>query len=160
MPLPQRKLHRLQSWDYTQPGYYHITICTHQKKKLLAHIHQTGLDVSVIPTQIGQIVLSCWRRTEEVYPGVSVDYHCLMPNHLHGIIVIEKEGISLSEIIRSFKSVTTREYNKLVPASEKNTLWQGSYYDEIIRNDEMLYDVRKYIQGNPSKWLEDSLFTE
>jgi REP element-mobilizing transposase RayT len=106
------------------------------------------------------MVLECWKRTEEVYPNIKLDYFCLLPNHLHGIIIIEKQGTSLEQIIHGFKSVTTRQFNKLVSPEEKNTLWQLSYYDEIIRNDEMLYDIRKYIQGNPSKWLEDTLYVQ
>ena len=85
-----------------------------------------------------------------------------MPNHIHGIVIIEKSnsGKSLQDIVRGFKSVTTREYNQLVPNKDKNTLWQKSFYDEIIRNDAMLLDIRKYIFGNPSKWLEDDLYIE
>ena len=160
MPLPQRKLHRLKSWDYSQPGYYYVTICTKNKRKLLAKIHGTQTEAVSIPTALGECVLVCWERIEKIYPGVKLDYFCLMPNHLHGIVVIEEEGISLSAIVRGFKSVTTREYNQRVPIAEKNTLWQSSFYDEIIKNDEMLFDVRKYILGNPSKWMEDSMYIE
>ena len=91
-----------------------------------------------------------------------MDNYCLMPNQIHGIIIIDcpegQQATSLDKVIRAFKSVTTRYYNTLVTQEEKNTLWQSSYYDEIIRDEQMLYDVRKYIQGNPSKWLSDDLY--
>ena len=160
MPLPQRKLHRLKTWDYSDPGYYYVTICTKNKKKLLSNIHQNGHDAHSIPTPLGQTVLDCWNRIEITYPHVKLDYTCLMPNHLHGIIILENKTICLSDIIRTFKSVTTRAYNQLVADADKNTLWQSSFYDEIIRNEAMLFEVRKYIHGNPSKWLEDDLFVE
>ena len=160
MVLPQRKLHRLASWDYSQPGYYYVTICTKDKKKLLSRITPKATQVQADLTKTGQIVKNAWERIENTYPGVKLDYYCIMPNHLHGILVLEEGVISLSDIIRGFKSVTTREFNKNCPEEMKNTLWQSSFYDEIIRNDEMLYDVRKYIFGNPSKWVEDSLFVE
>ena len=87
-----------------------------------------------------------------------------MPNHVHGIIVIEEADpdhpVDLAKIVRGFKSVTTRAYNKMVPDMQKNTLWQASYYDEIIRNDVMLQSVRNYIIGNPSKWMEDDLYID
>ena len=164
MHYPQRKLHRLQTWDYHQPGYYHITICTKDRHSILCSIHQDNLDTRVIPTAIGQMIQKQWDHLHQHYPNIKTDYFCLMPNHIHGIIVIEPslEGrsISLSEVVRGFKSVTTRAYNQLVPQHQKNTLWQASFYDEIIRNDQMLSEVRKYISGNPSKWLEDELYVK
>jgi len=164
MQFPQRKLHRLKSWDYSENGYYHITICTHKKRKILASISQTGLDCAVIPTDIGSMVISCWERMERVYPYIKLDCYCLMPNHLHGIIIIDApEGVEhpgLSELMHGFKSITTREYNKRVSQSDKNTLWQSSFYDEIIRDEEMLYNTRNYIAGNPSKWMEDAMYME
>ena len=164
MPLPERKLHRLSSWDYHQNGYYHITICTHQKRKLLSTIHQSGTDCIATPTALGEMIKAHWENMVSVSPYIKLDYYCLMPNHLHGIIVIEApentDHPSISELIRGFKSVTTRQYNKLVPPENKNTLWQASFYDEIIRNEDMLYQIRKYIEGNPSKWLTDNMYVE
>ena len=52
MEYPQRKLHRLKDWDYSQPGYYYITICTQNKRKILETVRQAGLDTAVIPTEI------------------------------------------------------------------------------------------------------------
>ena len=164
MDYPKRKLHRLKNWDYSQNGYYHITICTKGKRTLLCNIQQTGLETQVIPTAVGKLVEEHWKRLGATYPNVKTDYFCLMPNHLHGIIVIEEAeqptGATLQKIVRGFKSVTTRAYNAMVSETEKNTLWQSSYYDEIIRDDVMLYNVRNYILGNPSKWLEDDLYIE
>ena len=161
MEYPTRKLHRLKCWDYSQVGYYHITICTHNKQNILCNIHQSGLDVVAEPTHIGQMIVENWEKLADIYPNVQTDYFCLMPNHIHGIIIIQNASDkTLGDIVRGFKSVTTRAYNKMVPANEKNTLWQSSFYDEIIRDDQMLYDVRKYIFGNPSKWLEDDLYIQ
>ena len=164
MEYPQRKLHRLKSWDYSQNGYYHVTICTKGKRNLFCRIRQTGLQAQVIPTAIGKLILEHWEKLDKIYPNVKTDYFCLMPNHVHGIIVIEEPqqqtAVSLSQIMRGFKSVTTRAYNQIVPETERNKLWQPSYYDEIIRDDAMLYNVRNYIMGNPSKWVEDELYVE
>ena len=164
MEYPQRKLHRLKCWDYSQNGYYHVTICTQKKRKLLCSIRQNGLDVQVVPTAIGEIVAQNWQQLGTLYPNVKTDFFCLMPNHVHGILVIEEAApdhpVDLAKIVRGFKSVTTRAYNKTVPDMQKNTLWQASYYDEIIRNDVMLQSVRNYIIGNPSKWMEDDLYID
>ena len=161
MEYPDRKLHRLKSWDYRQAGYYHITICTQNKQKILCNIHQSGLDVMVEHTSIGKMIMENWEKLAHIYPNVQTDYFCLMPNHLHGILIVQNgSDKTLGDIVRGFKSVTTRTYNKMVSTNERNTLWQASFYDEIIRDDEMLYDVRKYIFGNPSKWLEDDLYVK
>ena len=164
MVLPQRKLHRLKTWDYSQTGYYFITVCTHQKQLLLSRLHTSNGDVIVSPTTVGQIVMDCWEKMNLLSPYIKTDCFCLMPNHLHGIIIIDKPENtavpSLSQLVRGFKSTATRQYNALVPPEKKNQLWQSSFYDEIIRNEEMLYDIRKYILGNPSKWLEDPMYVK
>ncbi len=167
----QRKLPRLQGYDYGQDGYYFVTICTHDRANLLCTVGNAvpGVPIPVIPTDIGKIVLSAWERMATVDPYIFTDAFCLMPNHIHGIIVIdyplpgdstERRGRrSLPELVRAFKSATTREYNRIVPTDRKNKLWQGSYYDEIIRNDAHLDAVRAYIDGNAARWSEDEYYT-
>ena len=100
-----------------------------------------------------------------------------MPNHLHGIIVLHNEEESsktikrygfetaerwghrsLPSIIRDFKSVTSRYYNKTVDESQKNSLWQKSYYEHVIRNELELQEIRIYIVNNPLKWQYDKYF--
>ena len=66
---------------------------------------------------------------------------------------------TVGNAVRAFKSATTREYNRIVPTDRKNKLWQGSYYDEIIRNDAHLDAVRAYIDGNAARWSEDEYYT-
>ena len=161
MDLPQRKKHRLPNWDYGSNGYYFVTICTKDKQSVLSQIKSDVVDTEVILTDLGKYVARCWERAEEVYPHIYVDYYCVMPNHIHGILMIdapaEECGADLQQVIHAFKSVTTRYYKKTTSNPQKS-LWQSSFYDEIVRNDEMLYDIRKYIQGNPSKWMEDDLY--
>ena len=113
-------------------------------------------------TQIGAIAEKCLLRMEKVVPHVTVDYYCIMPNHIHGILVIgphpPKAARSLSDLIHGFKSTVTREVNRLVPPEMRNQLWQSSFYDEIIRNDGMLLETRRYIEDNPRQWAEDDLY--
>ncbi len=169
--LPERKLHRLQHYDYSQTGYYFITICTFQRRNLLSRVGNAvpGVPLPVIPTEIGQIVLTAWDKMDLIEPHIRTDAFCLMPNHVHGIIrfdspiaeaVSERRGRrSLPDIVRAFKSATTREFNRISPASMKNKLWQSSYYDEIVRSDTHLDYVRSYIACNAEKWSDDEYYT-
>ena len=163
MNYPNRKLHRLQTWDYSAPGYYFVTICTGNKRCLLSRITGSDDGAEVQLTNVGRIVRKCWERMNSVAPHIRTDHFCIMPNHIHGIVVIEAhskaDARSLSDLIHGFKSAVTREYNRMADPGEKNQLWQSSYYDEIIRNEEMLLRARKYIEDNPAKWVEDELFT-
>ena len=138
MSHPVRKLHRLQTWDYSAPGYYFVTICTKDRRCVLSEIDNGQLRL----TQIGAIAEKCLLRMEKAVPHVTVDYYCIMPNHIHGILVIGQHppeaARSLSDLIHGYKSTVTREVNRLVPPEMRNQLWQSSFYDEIIRNDAML----------------------
>ena len=99
-----------------------------------------------------------------------------MPNHIHGIIIIENKILnndvgairrvtstlqpnSLGAIIGQFKSIVTKRINRI-----KNTLgstvWQRNYYEHILRNEMDLYSTRNYIQNNPLNWDLDNLFNE
>ena len=166
---PKRRLHRLQHYDYSQNGYYYVTICTDHRRNLLCTVGNAvpGVPLSVMPTAIGNMVMAAWKRMSEVVPYVHTDAFCLMPNHIHGIIVIdapeelsERRGLrSLPELVRAFKSTTTREYRRNYDISDQSSLWQGSYYDEVIRNDAHLDAVRDYIDGNAARWPEDEYYT-
>lgn len=169
--LPDRKLHRLQNYDYSKSGYYFITVCTKGRRNILATAGDDALGIPLKTTAVGDIVVNTWNRISEVDNRMDIDCFCVMPNHIHGIIIIQNQSNddleaerrgrhSLQDLMRGFKSVTTREYNKLVPPDMKNTLWQSSFYDEIIRSESMLYEIRKYIAGNPQRWRKDELYIE
>ena len=171
MDLVQRKLHRLKNWDYSQNGYYFITVCTQNRCNILTADNTISSVSNVFtPTAIGNIVLSAWQRMSEIDGNIKTDGFCIMPNHIHGIVVIENQPPmendaerrgrrSLHDLVRGFKSATTREYNKFVPEQMRNTLWQKSFYDEIIKSEKMLQEIRQYIDENPRKWQEDELYT-
>ena len=166
---PKRKLHRLKEYDYTQNGYYFITICTKNREKLLSKVGNAVLGVPPVIelTKIGEIVLKTWNTMSEIDDRVKTDEFCIMPNHFHGIIVIDnglsKESEhrgrrSLQSLVAGFKSVTTREYNKLLNNGKTDSLWQSSFYDMVIRNEEQLFEIRNYIFENPIKWEMDKYY--
>ena len=151
-----------------------MTICTRNKRNLLCRVGNAvpGVPPLVTPTAIGTVVLDAWDRLSSLDPGIHADKFCLMPNHVHFLLFLdfpsdmknggsERRGRrSLPELVRGFKSTTTREYNRLVSPAEKNQLWQSSYYDVIIRSEAHYLSVWQYIDDNPARWAEDEYYNE
>ncbi len=173
----RRKSIRLKGYDYSQNGAYFITICTEGRQNLLSEI--VGADDPVRPnyinlSTIGNIVQDSWEAINEIYLNVIADKFVIMPNHVHGIIIINSSDMRkdttqnrfispggqrrppLQKIVQGFKSVTTR---RCFPLGYKS-IWQRSYYDHIIRNEKEYLKVWEYINDNPAKWQEDIYYNE
>ncbi len=83
---PDRRSIRLRGYDYSQPGAYFITICTETRKCLFGEISDGGILLSAF----GRIVDEEWHRTIQIRPTVVLDAFSIMPNHVHGIIVLNE----------------------------------------------------------------------
>ena len=153
---------RLQDYNYSQEGAYFVTICTKDKKWSLGKIvNQKFLDTSQ-----SKIVRRCWLDLPNHYPECLLDEFIIMPNHIHGIIIINRKvetgfkpvstqsHYSLSEIIRGFKTFSAKQINK-IQSTHGKPFWQSRFYDHIIRNDESLNKIREYIAVNPQNWHND-----
>jgi REP element-mobilizing transposase RayT len=88
---PKRRITRLPEFDYSQPGAYFITLRLHRSGPLLAQIKN---DESHL-TESGRVVLACWNALPEHYPTVSLDSAIVMPDHFHGIVVLNPVDSSL-----------------------------------------------------------------
>jgi putative transposase len=82
----QRKSIRLSEYEYSFPNWYFITICTHERRNLFGNIKNGKM----ILNELGNVVEEEWMRTKELRKNVDQDYYVIMPNHLHGIIIIEQ----------------------------------------------------------------------
>ncbi len=161
-PRPKRRSIRLKGYDYTQPGAYFVTICVQGRRQLLGEI---AGDV-IRPSKAGIIVSEAWRWLGDQYPQVTLDEWIVMPNHLHGIIMInEGRGGSrtaptrirrkpLGRLVGAFKTVSTKRINK-AKATHGARFWQRNYYERVIRDEEELNRAREYIRDNPLKWADD-----
>lgn len=152
---------------------YFVTICTHEKKCLLGRVAGSRVE----PSRLGQVAAECWLRIPEHFPRVQLDAFVVMPNHLHGVLVLHRDwktmraqhaaplrraGVpavkvapaSLAAIVRSFKSAVTRRARQ--QPGFAGPIWQRNYYEHIIRNGEDLCEIRRYIWENPQ---DDSLKT-
>lgn len=106
--LPQRKHHRLSGYDYGQYGYYYVTICTRSKENLLAQIVPGSLTTT--PTPIGEKAIECWKNIAILNKNVEVDKFVLMPNHLHGIIILKNtDAVAQAEKGSPLKSQSSRD---------------------------------------------------
>lgn len=157
MDLPKRKPVRLKEYDYGTYGAYFITICTKDKKEILCEIVGDGaLDVPKIRlTHIGSIVEKYILSTNNIN-GLQVDKYVIMPNHIHLILVVATEGTSkapspTNAIIPHAVSTLKRFVNRDVGEN----IFQRSYHDHIIRNEQDYNEIWEYIDTNPVKWEND-----
>lgn len=166
---------RLKEWDYSRYGYYFVTICTKDKQYFFGDIVGDKMELS----EIGKIVAGEWQKTGSIRDYAKLDEWVIMPNHLHGIIIIQNDDKNvethghasqnppipsgdafdaslrkdnLSNIIRGFKSATIRKTHQM---GFTNFAWQSRFYDHIIRNEKELHEIRAYIVYNPLKWQFD-----
>ncbi len=162
MLLHQRKRNRLPHFDYSQAGWYYVTICVYRMEKCLGEVRNNKL----IPNSSGRIVIQTWQDLPNHYSNCYLDKFVLMPNHLHGIIIISYVGngfkpfpttYSLSEIVRGFKTFSSRQIHEQL--NQNYFRWQKSFYDHVIRNEKSLWEIRRYIEDNPRKWQEDKYHT-
>ena len=157
MELSKRKSLRLQGYDYSQNGAYFITVCTKDRKHLLCDI--VGDDAHIVPKPYGQVVEKYIRNVPEI------EKYVIMPNHIHMIIRLDngsmwastptegKAGSNrIASIIRSIKTLSSKEIGE--------SIFQRSYYDHVIRGEKDYLEIWEYIDLNPLKWREDSLYSQ
>ena len=166
-PQPRRRRSlRLPGYDYTSPGAYFITAVTRHREPLFGEVVNGVMRLNAF----GEIVWACWRDLPNHYPHVQLDVFVVMPNHIHGIIVLVDDGggrggsethpyrhyrhHGLPEIMRALKSFSARRINAL-RGTPGQPVWQRSYYKHIIRDEGALRRIRNYILTNPLRWEND-----
>lgn len=204
---------RLKYYDYSQQGFYYVTICTQDRKLLFGDVCKNdtneyreascGCSSPVMKlNSSGQMVDWEWNQIPKRYAYVILDKYVIMPNHFHGILqilngkctgvgtplvgVLSADGYNneghkthpykeekdleqkrmgtspiptLFDIIGTFKSITTTKYITGVKQNNwppfRKRVWQLRYHDRIIRNENELDRIRKYVIENPLKWDND-----
>jgi REP element-mobilizing transposase RayT len=155
----KRKRNRLKKYDYSNAGYYFVTICVNDRKDYFGKIKNGDC----VLNEFGIIVKQILENIPIKYPYVELDYYVIMPDHIHIIIIIDPSDVvtgrdlsqignskpkikSLSQIIGALKTMSSKELHL---KGLKEFKWQRSFYDRIIRNEKELYQIRKYIEQNP-----------
>jgi putative transposase len=160
--LTDRKTIRLHGWDYRKNGAYFVTICTSDRDHYFGKITIGIMHLS----EIGMIARDCWQEIPQHFQFVNLDAYTIMPDHMHGIMVINKhrgaletpvddrmsiispKPGSLSTIIRSYKSAVPNRAHQINP----DFAWQSRFYDHIIRNPQSKDRIARYIKNNAENW--------
>jgi REP element-mobilizing transposase RayT len=170
---------RLYGYDYAQPGWYFITICTFKHHDLFGQIDNGHM----ILNDAGEIAKKCWLSIPDHFPNAKLDEYIIMPDHIHGIInIVDDNGTgathptvqfvgaknfsplpnknksfrspskTLGSMIRGFKIGVTKWIRK---NTDNYHVWQRGFYEHIIRDEDYLNRIRKYIRHNPKNWNND-----
>lgn len=164
---------RLKGYDYGSNGAYFITICTSDRHCFFGDVENDDM----VLNPIGKLVQKFWNMIPEYFPFIILDEMVIMPNHVHGVLWIDKESVvgrdainrvstggitgknnpmfheNISRVIRWYKGRCTFEINKNYP--DVDFSWQSRFYDHIIRNENSLENIRVYITNNPKMWQRD-----
>ena len=160
-----RKYLRLKHYDYSLNGAYFVTICTNDRNTYFEKY-----------PNLQKVIHSFWNNLKIKFPVIELDEFVVMPNHVHGIIFIvggddvkddvsthkftsqmprqQRQTMLLSKVVGYFKMNTAKQINGILNRSGQS-FWQRSYYEHVIRNEEELLRIRKYILNNPLKWEMD-----
>ncbi len=171
-----RRSIRLPGYDYSAVGAYFVTIVTQGR----AHLFGSVVDGEMRLNGAGGVVEDCWHALPRRYPRIILDEFVVMPNHVHGIVVIGEPGLihegahegrpyrrpdgcghppasALGDVVGGFKSTSTVVYGSGVRAFGwrrfRRRLWQRNYYERIIRDADSMNRVRSYIRDNPARWV-------
>ena len=164
----RRRSIRLPRFDYTQQGAYFVTMCTLNRDCLFGEIVNREMRLN----DIGRVAQMMWEEIPTHFPQVETDAYVVMPNHVHGVIVIAGPNVGVSHasplpqrpsgpprrsigaIVGSYKSAVSRRINQS-RGTPGTSVWQRNYYEHVIRNDAALNRLRQYIAENPARWAED-----
>jgi len=177
----RRRSLRLKGYDYTCAGAYFVTICAQDQACLFGNIVDGGMCLN----DAGHMLARLWNDIPARFVDVEIDTFVVMPNHVHGIIVLPDaanaaatrgattrvaptEGNvgatlvvapALGDVVAAFKSVTTVHYIRGVKTMAwpafRRRLWQRNYYEHVVRDEKELDRIRQYIDENPARWAFD-----
>ena len=166
---------RLQNWDYGSNGYYFITICTKNREHYFGTINIINpvSEYTISLSKIGDTVSKCWFEIPKFHSYVKLDSFVVMPNHIHGILIIDKpqnkedakccastkevknefgvQSHNLASIIRGFKAGV----KKYATMNNIKFQWQPRYHDHIIRDEKEYLKIKEYIDNNVLYWAKD-----
>jgi putative transposase len=174
---------RLQNWDYGSNAAYFVTICTRNRIEFFGGV----VDGIMVLSDVGIIAEKYWNEIPEHFPFVTLGVFVVMPNHVHGIIIIDKTN-NYADVATTVETpnldvstgntenatgigitwkpgilgVIINQYKRICTIESRKInpdfAWQSRFYDNIIRNDESYQKISEYIINNPLKWGDDDYY--
>jgi len=137
-----------------------VTICTYQRTCTLGDVVEDTMHMGAL----GQSAASTWEWLAQQYAHIELDEFVIMPNHIHGLIMIQNgrdtrpgqpaQYKSLGRLVGAFKTVSTRRIN-LLRGTPQSPVWQRGFYEHVVRTSDSLERIRAYISTNPLRWALD-----
>jgi len=162
---------RRPNWDYGSHGLYFVTICTKDRIRYFGEIMESAETQGIRETQsivslrmadIGKVAFDNWLKIPEYHPYIELDEFVVMPDHIHGILFINKpdkiewqvskfgpQRNNLASIIRGYKS-SVKQY---ATVNNIDFQWQPKYYDRVIRDEREYLNIKGYIYDNVENWF-------
>ncbi len=177
----KRRSVRVPGYDYTSPGGYFVTVAAYQREKIFGEVENDQMRLN----PRGEIVSDCWQAIPRHFSHVELGAFVIMPNHVHGIIVIKDNPVVVAQheppnvVVGATHASPLRQRNKSGPVpgslgaiigsfksaatkgingkydSPGMPLWQRNYYEHIIRDDRDWQRIHDYIIVNPANWADD-----
>ena len=172
-----RRSIRLKGYDYTQVGAYFVTVAVRGRLALFGE----SVDAEVRLNDAGEMAHSVWQTMPQRFPFVEMDAFVVMPDHVHGIVVIRGDGAqapigdacapdsadaaptarALGDVVGAYKSLTTAAYIRGVHNAGwppfRRRLWQRNFYERVVRDEYEMNELRAYIRDNPLRWEQGGL---
>ena len=155
----------LKEYNYSEPGTYFITICSWLRGFIFGEIINGKMELN----EYGMIAEQEWLNNVHVSPHIDSDKFIVMPNHIHGIMIINRRGVlqyapandalqsptqTIGSIVRGYISTTTRQVN-IIRNTPGMPVWQRNYFEHLIRNEFELNNIREYMRNNTLRWAFD-----
>jgi len=156
--FPTRKPNRLNSFDYSCPGAYFLTLCTNSRANYFWGTTEISEHSPIALSDCGKIAVEAIANIPKIYPSVTVDHYVIMPNHIHLLLQLHpvpdpaaSDVPSINRIIQQMKGYIFRQIGFSV--------WQKLYYDHVVRNKKDYDQIVRYIHENPYRWQFDCLYS-
>jgi len=152
MELPKRKQIRCPYIDYSKTGAYFLTFSTCERRNYfwMCPDKKYNAPDEIELNSTGTVVKETLQAISEYYPYTSLDYFVIMPDHVHLLLrYLPSEGDMVS---RKDITVIASQIKGIVTKTIGHSVWQKSFYDHVIRNDDDYLETARYIQNNPIRW--------